>query len=130
MKKFGIVVLFLAIVLSAAACQRNNNGAPDDTAPPAGSPAVSPTGSPAASPTGANSNVDAQAVYKKNCIGCHAADLSGGVGPKLSDVGGRLSADEIGTVVTNGRGGMPSFKATLSQDEINSIAQWLSTQKG
>ncbi|MFD0618887.1 c-type cytochrome [Paenibacillus sp. GCM10027629] len=80
--------------------------------------------------TGATTTkVDAEAVFKANCVSCHGNNLEGAVGPNLQKVGGKLSKGDIDTVVTNGRGGMPSFKGQLSSEEIAGIADWLSTKK-
>ena len=133
MRKIAITVLAAAIVLAASACQRNNNGAPDDTAPVSPPAGTAPAGTaPAASPTGtapAAGTVNAEAVYQKQCIACHAADLHGGVGPNLQKVGSTMAADAIAAKISAGGGGMPAFKGVLTDDEINGLADWLSTKK-
>lgn len=66
------------------------------------------------------------------CVGCHAADLKGqGNAPGLVGVGDRLSKEELAEVITNGRnnGAMPAFKDSLSTEEIDQLATWLSKQK-
>jgi cytochrome c551 len=136
MNKLAVLLLGLILVLPMSACNRNNNGAPDANPPasspaaspgaPAASPSGSPVGSPGASPSG---SVDAQAIYKQNCIACHAADLRGGVGPNLQKVGARMSADQIAAKITAGGGGMTAFKGVLTDAQIHSLADWLSTHK-
>lgn len=136
MKKLGIAVLAFTIFLGVSACQRNNNGAPDQTtaptAPtaPAASPTGAPAGSPAASPTGSPAAVNAEAVFRQNCAACHAADLHGGVGPNLQAVGSRLSADQIAAKIAAGGGGMTAFKGVLSDADIQALANWLAAKKG
>lgn len=73
----------------------------------------------------------AMAIVKANCIGCHAADLKGQSGiPALRGVGDKLSKEEIVGILNNGQGmGMPSFKGTLTDAEIDQVATWLSKQK-
>ncbi|REK71144.1 c-type cytochrome [Paenibacillus paeoniae] len=71
----------------------------------------------------------AEAIYKQNCIGCHAVDLSGGVGPNLQKVGAKLSADQIKATITNGRGGMPAYKDQLSSADIDTLSNWLASMK-
>ncbi|MFF2886435.1 c-type cytochrome [Paenibacillus sp. NPDC057967] len=71
----------------------------------------------------------AEAIYKQNCIGCHAVDLSGGVGPNLTKVGAKLSVDEIKATITNGRGGMPAYKDQLSSADIDTLSNWLASMK-
>jgi cytochrome c551 len=73
--------------------------------------------------------VSAQAVYKQNCVTCHGVNLEGGVGPNLQKVGARLNVDQITARITNGGGGMPPFKGTLKDNEINALAVWLATNK-
>jgi cytochrome c551 len=136
-KKIGITVLSFAVILAAGACQRNNNGAPDNTTSPsaapggtASAPAGSPSGSQAASPSGPASSVNAEAVYQQQCIACHAADLHGGVGPNLQNVGSRMSADNIAAKISAGGGGMTAFKGVLTDPEIHALADWLAAKKG
>jgi mono/diheme cytochrome c family protein len=44
----------------------------------------------------------------------------GEVGPNLDD--SSLSADEVESIVRDGRGGMPSFDGQLSDAEISAVA--------
>ena len=57
------------------------------------------------------------------CIACHAADLSGGIGPKLA---GRTTADltedRIRSQVRNGGNGMPAFEKITDQHLADIIA--------
>lgn len=69
------------------------------------------------------------ALYKQNCLSCHAADLSGKVGPSLKTIGSRLSKEEIAEKITKGTGGMPSFQKRLSAQDIDAIASWLADKK-
>ena len=73
----------------------------------------------------------AEAIYKQKCISCHGDQLQGRIGPStnLTQVGGKLSRDQIVTQITNGGGGMPGFKGTLKEAEIDSLADWLSARK-
>ena len=66
-------------------------------------------------------------IYQASCAVCHGQDGEGGVGPELG--GGAVveafpdAADQI-TVVTNGRGAMPSFSRTLSPQEIEAVVDY------
>lgn len=73
--------------------------------------------------------VNAEAIYKSNCVTCHGADLTGGVGPSLQKIGAKLSKDQIAAKIANGGAGMPAFKNTLEDNEIAALADWLSTKK-
>ncbi|MFH5185394.1 c-type cytochrome [Paenibacillus sp. TAB 01] len=71
----------------------------------------------------------AEASYKQSCITCHGNDLAGKIGPNLQKVGSKLSDQQIYKVLQNGRGGMPSFKNSLKDDEIVNLAKWLAEKK-
>lgn len=71
----------------------------------------------------------AEATVKASCITCHGDQLQGGVGPSLQNEGGKHDAEEIYSIVTKGRGQMPSFKEKLAPEEIANVALWLSEKK-
>lgn len=71
----------------------------------------------------------AEMLYKKSCLSCHAADLSGMVGPSLKEIGSKLSKEEIVERITLGRAGMPSFKSRLSEQDIEALGSWLADKK-
>jgi mono/diheme cytochrome c family protein len=65
------------------------------------------------------------------CATCHTladAGATGSVGPNLDD----LKPDEatVKNQVTNGGGGMPAFGGQLSDAEITSVAQYVSSVAG
>lgn len=68
-----------------------------------------------------------QNVFAANCTSCHGNDGGGISGPRLND--GRVvekypdEADQI-KVVTNGRGGMPSFGQKLSDEDIQAVVAY------
>lgn len=80
-----------------------------------------------------NAVSEAPAAYRNSCIGCHAADLRGNVGPNsnLQKVGSRLSRDEIADIIANGKPNtrMPAFNKQLSEEEIQELADWLAEMK-
>lgn len=76
---------------------------------------------------GETASADAEALYKKSCIGCHGGNLEGASGPKLSDVGSRLSEEEIHTIIEEGKGNMPP--GLLKGEEAAVVAKWLSEKK-
>lgn len=69
-------------------------------------------------------------AQEAQCLGCHAADLSGSVGPALLGVGTRMSKEEIVETITHGRnnGAMPAYEGQLSTEEIDQLATWLAKQ--
>jgi cytochrome c6 len=65
------------------------------------------------------------------CGGCHTladAGSSGTVGPNLDDA--KPSFDLVVERVTNGSGAMPSFKDTLTEQQIQDVAAYVSTAAG
>ena len=67
-------------------------------------------------------------VFSANCASCHGPDGDGGVGPQLS--GGAVVESvgdpaAIAVVVTDGRGGMPSYSGRLSTEEIDAVAKYV-----
>ncbi|MGE5689578.1 MAG: PQQ-binding-like beta-propeller repeat protein [Pseudomonadota bacterium] len=82
-----------------------------------------------ATPTDQGAKGDAAAgrqVFADNCAGCHGANGAGGNGgPALttSPVAGNL--ERVVGQVTNGGGGMPAFKGSLTQQQINDVAAYV-----
>ena len=72
----------------------------------------------------------AEATVKANCITCHGDQLQGAAGPNLQKIGAELTADELYSIITKGKGGMmPSFKDRLKEEEIANVAMWLAEKK-
>jgi len=73
-------------------------------------------------------SIDAEAVYAQNCAACHGANLEGMSGPALTDVGARLSAEDIEGIIRNGQGAMPA-NVIQDDDEIAAVSAWLAEKK-
>ncbi|WP_214842378.1 cytochrome c551 [Exiguobacterium sp. s150] len=73
-------------------------------------------------------SIDAEAVYAQNCAACHGANLEGMSGPALTDVGARLSAEDIEGIIRNGKGAMPA-NVIQDDDEIAAVSAWLAEKK-
>jgi quinohemoprotein ethanol dehydrogenase len=68
-----------------------------------------------------------KAVWSDNCAGCHGLAGNGGNGgPSLVDNPAAADPEKVQAQVTNGGGGMPSFKDTLTQQQINDVAAYVS----
>ncbi|MNW63140.1 Cytochrome c-551 precursor [compost metagenome] len=71
----------------------------------------------------------AEAIVTANCISCHGDQLQGNVGPSLQHEGSEHDAEGIYSIVSKGRGQMPSFKDKLAPEEIANVALWLAEKK-
>lgn len=67
-------------------------------------------------------------IYANKCSSCHGDDLSGASGPDLTQVGDRLSEDEIDEIIVNGseNGNMPAGLTSIEEAEV--LAEWLSEE--
>jgi len=76
------------------------------------------------------SNGDAtagKAVWSDNCAGCHGlAGTGGNGGPSLADNPNAADPAKVRDQVTNGGGGMPAFKDTLTKQQIDDVAAYVS----
>lgn len=78
--------------------------------------------------SGDSSVAAGEQAYKDSCSSCHGNDLKGIGSAPLTDIGSKLSVDEIVNIIENGTGGgMPPIKG-LTDDEMVEIAEWLHTQ--
>lgn len=75
-----------------------------------------------------------KAVYAQNCVGCHGANLEGGIGPSLVDSvwihGGQKAA--ILAVITNGvtEKGMPNWGQMIGDAKVAQVAAYVITTNG
>lgn len=104
-------------------CVDDQDQAADDIATYVGS--VAGTGVTAERPT------DGKSIFAANCGSCHTladAGTSGAVGPNLDDA--KPPKDLVVDRVTNGKGGMPSFADSLDADQIQTVADYVSSAAG
>lgn len=68
-------------------------------------------------------------IYTANCVSCHGAQGTGGSNaPDWQAESGRLaqlSLQEIAAVTKDGVGDMPGYSASLSEAEVNAVAQYV-----
>ena len=71
-------------------------------------------------------------VYQQVCATCHGADLEGGVGPALSAGSNAAEQDDefLRLTITEGRGRMPSFRSTLSTEQIDRAIDYIRERQG
>ena len=86
-----------------------------------------PMSPPAPTPPDGGEGTDGKSTFASaGCGGCHtlaAAGSSGTVGPNLDESQPtlELAIDRV----TNGRGGMPSFKGQLNEEQIRAVAEFV-----
>ena len=72
----------------------------------------------------------AKLMFTKGCLFCHNISGDGGHrGPSLTDVGSRLTADDLTIKIVNGGGNMPAFGPSLTKPELSDIVAFLQTRK-
>ena len=74
---------------------------------------------------------DGKSIFAANCGTCHTladAGTAGTIGPNLDQAkpSKELAADRV----TNGMGAMPSFKDSLDADQIDAVAEYVSSSAG
>lgn len=122
--RFALGLSILAVGgLLASGCGGDGNSTAGDTNGSSGTTGASGTGG------GTESDAAAIAVFNSSgCAGCHVfsvADASGPVGPNLDATA--LSKDEIEARIRSGGGAMPPYEGELSDAQINSLAELIST---
>ncbi len=92
---------------------------------------IDPANPPAPPPPGGG-GADGEGIFASaGCGGCHtlsAAGSSGTVGPNLDEA--HPSLELAIDRVTNGQGGMPSFKGQLSDAQIEAVATFVAENAG
>ncbi len=69
-------------------------------------------------------------IYLELCARCHAADLSGGIGPSLG-VGSETDTNPdtfLESAIVHGRGRMPSFGSSLDDDQVQALVRYVREQ--
>ncbi|CAN5134134.1 hypothetical protein BH20ACT13_BH20ACT13_01730 [soil metagenome] len=87
--------------------------------------AVAGTGAPTEMPT------DGKSIFTASCGSCHTladAGTAGAIGPNLD--GSKPAKGLVVDRVTNGQGAMPSFKDSLDAQQIEAVAEYVSSAAG
>ena len=91
---------------------------------------IDPSNPPKPPPPGGGT--DGKSIFASaGCNGCHTladAGATGTVGPNLDEA--KPSKELVVDRVTNGQGGMPSFKGQLSDEQIEAVAEYVSSVAG
>lgn len=135
LRRIATTAAVLATALALAACGSDNDSGPsdaqvEDAATTATAPATT-TRTTETEKTTQEAAADGKAIFTENCAGCHtlaAAGASGEVGPNLDDR--KPSQDAVATIVKAGKGAMPAYEGQLSEDEIEAVAEYVSSSAG
>jgi ubiquinol-cytochrome c reductase cytochrome b subunit len=67
---------------------------------------------------------------QRGCINCHRiAGVGGERGPDLTQVGGRLSANELTTRILSGGRNMPAYGSILSPQDVSALVEFLGSRR-
>jgi mono/diheme cytochrome c family protein len=113
------------------------NGTMSQVAPPAagsgiqhaGATAKTPTKNPTPETSTSKGNAAAgKPLFASNCSTCHgAAGLGGNGGPNLKSIPSAKNLQVVIGQVTNGGGGMPAFKGTLTEKQIRDVSTYVTS---
>ena len=129
--------LVLALGLAAVGCGGEEEASPTpDTVTGTTTETTTDTTETETTETGDVGEGDAEAgkevfLGSSGCGTCHTlsdAGTSGTVGPNLDDA--QPSHDLVVDRVTNGQGAMPSFSSSLSEEQIQDVAAYVSSVAG
>jgi mono/diheme cytochrome c family protein len=77
------------------------------------------------------------ATFRTKCVMCHGQDGSGSeVGKSMnvpdlrSPVVQKLPDAQLAEIISDGKGGMPSFKNSLSEDQVHSLVAHIRSLRG
>ncbi|HLV90888.1 MAG: cytochrome c [Acidimicrobiales bacterium] len=78
------------------------------------------------------SDATGEQIYRNLCANCHGANLEGRVGPALGPGSNAAAQPDsfIETTVLHGRGGMPSFRSVLDDDQVQRLIGYLREVQG
>src|SRR5918996_4283264 len=103
-------------------------GEPTETTPTAPEPTTGETETTPPPPGGEGDPAAGKEVFTANCGSCHTladAGTTGTIGPNLDE--SQPSVELAVDRVTNGQGVMPPFADTLSEQQIQDVAAYVST---
>ena len=96
-------LILAGLALSLTACSSGNEG---ESQPP---------------------QTEEEKIYAANCASCHGNALEGYAGPKLDEVGGKMSKEDILKIIETGGQGMPAD--IIEGKDAEKVAAWLAEKK-
>ena len=73
-------------------------------------------------------SITGRQVFLSNCATCHGANGEGGAGPKLAANPRAADVKNVENIVKYGRGVMPGFQATLSEEERALVVDYVTKE--
>ena len=77
------------------------------------------------------------ATFRTKCAMCHGPDGSGSAVGKSMNVPDlrspevqKVSDAQLAQIISDGKGGMPSFKGSLSEDQVHSLVTYVRSLRG
>ncbi len=71
-------------------------------------------------------------IYLQLCANCHGDSLQGAVGPSLGPGSGSASQPDefLRVTISQGRGRMPSFQSSLSDEQVERLIGYIRQEQG
>ncbi len=78
------------------------------------------------------SDASGSEVFGTICARCHGKDLAGGIGPALGSgsEAAQMTDEFYRFTIIHGLGRMPSFRSTLSDEQIDRVIRYIRQQQG
>ena len=119
MKKLGMKLVFIGVILGLMACGGDKKTTSSSTT---NKTTASSSAKKSESDTG---NRKGKLVYKQYCVICHGADGKLAISNATDLSTSTVTMDERINQITNGKGLMTPYKDILSQEQIKSVAEYI-----
>jgi ubiquinol-cytochrome c reductase cytochrome b subunit len=118
----GIVLIAVVMIITLGIAGAQSYWSPDFSAPPLPEQVVATSSGPIAD--------GAKLFHDKGCEYCHMVDGYGGRrGPDLSDIGNRLTPEDMTVRILNGGTNMPAFASILTPQQVNDLVAFLKSRR-
>ncbi len=118
----GIVLIAVVMIITLGIAGARSYWSPDFSAQPLPEQVVATSSGPIAD--------GAKLFHDKGCEYCHMINGYGGRrGPDLSDVGNRLTPEDMTVRILNGGTNMPAFASILTPQQVNDLVAFLKSRR-
>jgi mono/diheme cytochrome c family protein len=112
--------MLLVLALTVAACGEESGGSGGSQT---SAPSETPVTTPAPTTGGEGVVADGARLYEQHCTGCHGVDGRGSV-----TIAGEDDVAGVTAVIKNGAEGMPAYGDQLTAGQIETLADFVTTQ--